>query len=230
MSQSAISDIERGHLDRYTIASVRRVLRALDARAELDVIWRSRGDLERLLDADHARIVEAWAERHVRADWAVWPEAGYSVYGERGRIDLLCFHPRTGTVEVVEAKTGIWNVNETLGLLDAKARLTPRIVGERGWNARRIVRCLVVLGGTTQRRRVDEFAAQFGTLDIRGSAARAFIRDPARVDGDGILAFVELPPTKQGRRSLAGRRRVRRQSLDSRPEPILVGSTSSPDG
>jgi hypothetical protein len=216
--------MERGHLDRYTIAAVRSVLRALDARAELDVVWRSRGDLARLLDADHARLVEVWARRHVVAGWEVWPEASYSVYGERGRIDLLCFHPPSGVLEVGEIKTGIWNVNETVGLLDVKVRLAPRVAVARGWHVERTVGCLVVLDGRTQRRRLDAYAAQFRPLTVRGAAAQAFVRDPASVVGSGVLALVSLPPTNQGGLSLAGRLRVRRRRAESVVEPSMVGT------
>ncbi len=224
LSQSAVSDMERGHLDRYTIAAVRGVLRALDARAELDVVWRSRGDLARLLDADHARLVEVWARRHLAAGWEVWPEASYSVYGERGRIDLLCFHPPSGVLEVGEIKTGIWNVNETIGALDAKVRLAPRMAIQRGWKVERTVACLVVLDGRTQRRRLDDHGAQFRALTVRGAAAQSFVRDPASVEGSGVLALISLPPTNQGGLSLAGRRGVRRRRGASPAEPSVVGT------
>ncbi|HJP71295.1 MAG TPA: helix-turn-helix transcriptional regulator, partial [Candidatus Limnocylindria bacterium] len=49
LSRSAISDIERGHVDRYALHSVRRMLRALNAAASLDVRWAAPGDLDRLL-------------------------------------------------------------------------------------------------------------------------------------------------------------------------------------
>lgn len=132
VSQSAISDIERGRIDRYTVATIRRLLRALDATAVVDVTWGGRGDLDRLMDADHARVLQAWANRHQRAGWDVWNEASYSIYGERGRIDQLAFHPPTGVLEVTEAKTGIWDVQDTIGRLDAKVRLAARVVEPRG--------------------------------------------------------------------------------------------------
>ncbi|MGH2418827.1 MAG: helix-turn-helix domain-containing protein, partial [Candidatus Limnocylindria bacterium] len=106
VSKSAISTIERGQVDRYTIATIRKVLRALDGTVELYAVWGGHGDLDRLLDADHARLVEMWADRHQRAGWSVWAEASYSIFGERGRIDLLCFHAPTGTLEAAECKTG----------------------------------------------------------------------------------------------------------------------------
>jgi transcriptional regulator with XRE-family HTH domain len=208
LSRSAVSDIERGRMDRYTIASVRRLLRALDADAELAVRWGGPGDLERLLDRDHALLVRTWAEAHRRHGWDVWPEASYSVYGERGRIDLLAFHAPTGILEVAEAKTGIWDIQDTLGRLDAKVRLARGIAAERGWDVRSVVGALVIAEGRTARRRIAEHAVLFGGYELRGRAARAFVGRPGDGVG-GLLAFVSLPDSNQGRLRRAGQRSVR---------------------
>lgn len=207
-SQSAISHIERGRSDRYTIATIRRVLRALDATFRLDVVWGGRGDLDRLLDADHARIVQVWAQRHREAGWDVWAEASYSIYGERGRIDLLAFHPSSATLEVTEVKTGIWDIQGTIGALDAKVRLAPRVAAQHGWHPRRVVGALVVMDGSTVRRRVADHFALFAAFDVRGGSVRSFIRDP-RVAGAGLLAFIPLPGTNHTSHRRAGQQRVR---------------------
>lgn len=174
MSQSAISDMERGRTDRYTLQTTRRVLRALDASVDLDPMWGGRGDLDRLLDADHARLMQEWADRHRRAGWDVWNEASYSIYGERGRIDQLAFHPPTAVLEVTEGKTGIWDVQDTLGRLDSKVRLAPRVAAGRGWNPSRVVGALVVMDGTTVRRRVREHESLFARYSLRGHLANAW--------------------------------------------------------
>ena len=209
LSRSAVSDIERGRMDRYTIASVRRLLRALDADGELTVRWGGPGDIERLLDRDHALLVRTWAETHRRHGWEVWPEASFSVYGERGRIDLLAFHPATGILEVAEMKTGIWDVQETLGRLDAKVRLARGVAAERGWDVRGVVGALVIAEGRTARRRIAEHAVLFGGYEVRGRAARAFVRRP-RGGVRGLLTFVTLPDSNHGRLRRAGQRSVRR--------------------
>jgi transcriptional regulator with XRE-family HTH domain len=226
-SQSAISDIERGRADRYTVAMIRRVLRSLDATCRMDVIWGGRGDLDRLLDADHARIVQMWAQRHRAAGWEVWAEASYSIFGERGRIDLLAFHPPSATLEVIEVKTGIWDVQDTIGSLDAKVRLAPRVAVQRGWRPRRVVAALVLMDGSTVRRRVAGHSALFGSLDLRGGSVASFIRDPRR-PGTGLLAFVPLPRTNHTGLRRAGQQRVRvpRASLSvdvGQPDAIPSG-------
>jgi transcriptional regulator with XRE-family HTH domain len=212
VSQSAISDMERGRIDRFTVQTIRRTLRALDASVALDPMWGGRGDLDRLLDADHARLMQRWADLHRRAGWDVWNEASYSIYGERGRIDQLAYHPPTATLEVAECKTGIWDVQDTLGKLDVKVRLAPRIAAQRGWAASKVVGALVFTDGTTIRRRIHEHEDLFARYSMRGRAVYAWVRDPRFVSVDGILVFVSLPRlpgTKQPGLKRAGQRRVR---------------------
>lgn len=214
LSQSAISDMERGRIDRYTLQTIRRVLRALDASTTLDPIWGGRGDLDRLLDADHAELMQRWAALHRRSGWDVWTEASYSIFGERGRIDQLAWHPPTGVLEVTEGKTGIWDVQETLGRLDAKVRLAPRVVAQRGWRVSRVVGALAIVDGSTWRRRVDQHHDLFAGYELRGRRARAWIRDPHHPIVSGLLVFVPLPRANQGGLRRAGQRRVR---LSRRP-------------
>ena len=207
VSTGAISDIERGRAERYTLATVRAVLRVLDASASLDVRWHGRGDLDRLLDGDHARLESEWARRHHGAGWQVWNEASYSIYGERGRIDQLAFHPESGILEVSECKTGLWDTQETLGLLDAKVRLGPRVAAERGWRAKWVVGALIFLEGRTVRRRVAEHEALFAGYSVRGRAVEAWVQHPHPVDG--LLSFVSLPNSNQTGLRRAGQQRVR---------------------
>ncbi len=208
VSQSAISDMDRGRIDRYTLQTIRRVLRPLDGTAAIDPFWGSRGDLDRLLDADHARLMQAWADRHLRAGWEVWNEASYSIYGERGRIDQLAHHPKTRVLEVAEVKTGIWDVQETLGRLDAKVRLAPQVAAQRGWKPDRIIGALVVMDGTTARRRIREHEHLFARYSLRGHAATTWVRDPRAAAG-GLLVFISSPPANHGGLRRAGQRRVR---------------------
>jgi transcriptional regulator with XRE-family HTH domain len=209
VSQSAVSDIERGRIDRYTVRTIRGTLRALDASVTLDPVWGGRGELDRLLDADHAQLMQLWTDLHRRAGWEVWNEASYSIYGERGRIDQLAYHPPTATLEVAECKTGIWDVQETLGRLDAKVRLAPQVAVQRGWAPGAVVGALVIMNGTTVRRRVHEHQDLFARYSIRGRAAYAWVRSPGSASVQGLLVFVSLPGTNQRGLRRAGQRRVR---------------------
>jgi transcriptional regulator with XRE-family HTH domain len=208
VGRSAVSDIERGHAARYTIRAIRRLLRALGADVALGVRWGGPGDLERLLDRDHAALVRAWAELHEAGGWQVWPEASYSIYGERGRIDLLAFHPPTGVLEVAEMKTGLWDLQDTLGRLDAKIRLARQIGTGRGWMVRHVVGALVIAEGRTARRRIENHAILFARYQVRGRAAKAFLASPT-LDATGLLVFISLPNSNQVGVRRAGQRRVR---------------------
>ena len=130
MSQSAISRIELGEGAGFTGAALVRVVAALGARVRLSVLAHGE-DLDRLLDAGHASIVERVAALLRSLGWEVAPEATFSVYGERGSIDLLAFHPGTGSLLVIEVKSTIPDVQATLAGIDRKARLAASVARER---------------------------------------------------------------------------------------------------
>jgi transcriptional regulator with XRE-family HTH domain len=228
LGRSAISNIERGHADRYTVGSIRDVLRALGADSTISVRWGGPGDLDRLLDRDHAALVRTWAELHAAHGWEIWPEASFSVYGERGRVDLLAFHPPTGVLEVAEMKTGIWDLQDTIGRLDTKVRLAPRLAAGRGWAVGQVVGALVIAEGRTARRRFEEHAVLFAPYAVRGRAAKAFVKSPTP-GATGLLAFVSMPNSNH-----AGRRHARTtESAPTRrlrrPPKRHLRSSSAPD-
>ena len=107
------------------------------------------------------------------------PPASFSVYGERGSIDVLAFRPE-GSLLVVEAKTWIPDVGGMLMRLERKARLAPAIARERGWPNRHVGKLLVVRESGTSRRRVALHAATFdAALPDRTQAVRRWLRAPA---------------------------------------------------
>jgi hypothetical protein len=118
--------------------------------------------MDRLLDADHAALVE-WLVRLLIADgWIVIPEATFSIRGERGSIDVLAVHPATGALLVIEVKSVMPDVQALVGGMDRKARLAPSIARERGLAFTSVSRLLVLPDDRTARRRV---AAHAATLD-----------------------------------------------------------------
>src|SRR3954454_3286763 len=144
LSQAQVSLFERGRIDGMPIGTLRRILRGLDAELVLTVRWRG-GDLERLLDARHARLGDDLTRLLRPEGWELAPEVSYSVFGERGSIDLLGWHAVTATLLVVEVKSEITSVEATLRKHDEKARLAPRIAEERfGWHAEAVGRLLVM--------------------------------------------------------------------------------------
>jgi hypothetical protein len=197
LSQSAISRIERGGASSLTVATVERVALAVGARLRL-TIYADGEDLDRLLDADHAAIVEHVVRLLRTHGWEVAPETTFSAFGERGSIDVFAFHPPTGSLLVIEVKSSIHDVQGTLAGIDRKARLAEVVARDRGWRVRTVSRWLVANGDSTTRRRVAAHEATFrAVLPMRGDELRRWLAAPSGRTA-GIL-FVS-PSTVAGHR------------------------------
>jgi transcriptional regulator with XRE-family HTH domain len=196
MSRSVVSRIERGELRGISIVTVDTVTQTLGARLDLRVLWRGEG-LERLLDMRHAALVDLVVRRLRRDGWQVAVEASFSIYGERGSIDVLAWHREAGALLVVEVKSVIPDLQGTLMTLDRKARLAPVVARQRGWPQLPVSRVLVIEKTTTTRRRLAEHQAIFATvLPKRGPGVSAWLRRPL-----GTLAGVLLVPNSLEARS-----------------------------
>ena len=102
VGQSTISRIERGHFESLSVAALRGVAAELDIRVDLIGRWRA-GDLDRLLNAGHSRLHESVARAFRDLPrWITAPEVSFSIYGERGVIDILAWHPVRRTLLVIE--------------------------------------------------------------------------------------------------------------------------------
>lgn len=182
VSQGVVSLIERGRLDLVSLDKLRRVARELDADLVLQLRWRG-GDLDRLVDEAHAGLLGAFIGMLQALSWEIRAEVSYSVYGERGSIDVLGWHQATQSLLVVEVKTELVSVEETLRKHDEKSRLAPKLALEQfGWIARKTSRLLVFPDWSTPRKRVARHAA---VLDLsypaRGAAIRSWLRSPEGV-------------------------------------------------
>ena len=131
-SQQAISLIERGHGGRLSGDTVRRVFAALDARWAPTVSWRG-GDLDRLLDAEHAKLVGEISRRLADAGWEVAVEVTYSDFGDRGSVDVLAARRDAQAMLVIEVKSELTAIEATLRKLDEKVRIvrSKRVRGPR---------------------------------------------------------------------------------------------------
>lgn len=81
----------------------------------------------RLSDEEHAAIVEVLATWFRAQGFVVDVEASFSEWGERGRIDLLAFDPRTRTLVIVEVKSQLLDLQDLFGSMDVKERLSSTI-------------------------------------------------------------------------------------------------------
>lgn len=208
VSQDVISRVERGHLDAMPLRHLDSIARALDAELVVTMRWRG-GDLDRLLDEGHAALVGRCAEVLIARGWDVRLEVTYSVWGERGSIDLVAWRVQTNTLVVVEVKTELTSVEETLRRHDVKARLAGGIVLDRfGWQPRTVCRLLVLPDLATARRRVDRHAAVLlRSYPQRAADVRRWLREPtASLSG---LVFMSLPGTHPGTPASVSRKRVR---------------------
>jgi transcriptional regulator with XRE-family HTH domain len=164
-STSTISRIERGHVETLSLATIRRVLAALEIRLDLVPRWRG-GDLDRLLNVHHSRLHELVAiELRAHPGWTFQPEVSFAFVGERGVIDILAFHRERRVVLVIELKTNIVDVNELVGTLDRKTRLARRVAAER-WTIPgdpSIATWLIVASSRTNRRRVQAHGTMLRT-------------------------------------------------------------------
>ena len=178
VSRTMVWRIEAGRADELTLRQVDGVIRALSARLELQLSWHGEG-LDRLLDADHAALVEAAAAELRALGWQVAVEVSFNIRGERGSIDLLAYHPPSQTVVVIEVKSVVPDLQATLVVLDRKTRLAPEIARGRGWTVRGVGRVLVLADGRTTRRRVAEHQAVFAAaLPHRTVATKHWLRAP----------------------------------------------------
>lgn len=85
--------------------------------------------------------------------WSTAVEVTYARYGERGSIDVLAFRPDARSLLVVELKTELTSLEETLRRLDQKVRLGPSIAAEHWDGGRRPCRDS---SSCRSRRRLDD--------------------------------------------------------------------------
>ena len=100
-SRAAVSRIERGGLRGVPVGVIERLADALGASIELTVRWQGE-QMDRLVDAGHARLQEQAAVLLASNGWLVRSEVSFNHYGDRGRVDVLAFHPSARTLIVVE--------------------------------------------------------------------------------------------------------------------------------
>lgn len=199
MSKTTVARGEQG-----SFASVRVIRRhgaALDLRIEWIAVGRG-ADVARTLDEEHAAIVEVVAAWLRGLGFVVAPEASFSVYGERGRVDVLAFDPTTATLYLVEVKTELSDLQHLLGSVDVRERLAPRMAADRGWAPMRRM-SLLALADTSHNRAI-----------VRGH--RATLADWTRMSlransrpSTAPRQLLWVPAAAAGREGwLAGRRRV----------------------
>lgn len=187
-----ICEIENGRVGHVRVERVRAAFAAADARLYLKPWWQGAA-ADRLVDEEHAAIVERVAAVFSKRWWRPEIEVTFSEFGERGSIDLFAAHQATRTVAVCEIKSAFGSLEETNRSIDAKVRLAPAIaLRVFGWRPAFVGRLLIVPDHGSVRRVVREHAATMTSLyPARSRQIRAWLRKPD-CDLAGIW-FLSIP-------------------------------------
>ena len=214
VSRSAVSLLERGKVEPMTVRAIEAMVEAIGARIDARLSWNG-PELDRLIDAGHAALSASVKERLERWGWLVRVEVSFSHYGERGRIDLLAWHPGERVLLVIEIKTDLVDVQSLLGSMDVRTRLAPHLAEQAGWQVRHVVPAIVFLEDRTTRRRLGQLIGLFDRYSVRGKQAISWVRRPASSAGapSGLLWFRALPNARVVR--ISGQRVRRRPSRGS---------------
>jgi transcriptional regulator with XRE-family HTH domain len=180
VSQAPISRIERGQLERVSLARLRAVGATLDIALSVDAWWRA-GELDRLVDRGHAALVDHVVGQLHDLGWHTRVEVTFNHFGERGSADIVAWHAPTRTLLIIEVKTRIGDVQATASTFERKVRLLPDLMlREEGWDAVSVARLLVIADTQANRSVVRDHQRIFDSAGReRTSAARRWIRHPA---------------------------------------------------
>lgn len=222
LSRSSIASIDRGDIDGVTVGALVRAARALGADVDVRLRWRGE-QLDRLVDEAHAAVVETTVVLLKRHGWIVEVEVSFAIWGERGSIDVVGFHPAFGALLIIEVKASVPDSQATIHGLDRKTRLGREIVAGHHWEIRHVSRLLVVSATATSRRRIARLAATYyAALPARGATVRRWLARP--VEPLAGLLFVANDSHGATRRPALGRERVRRRrSPESRSNDTAGG-------
>jgi transcriptional regulator with XRE-family HTH domain len=179
VSQTVISDLECGRFGGLSIDAFCRVAEVLDADVPLAPRWLG-PKLDRILDRRHALIQNRVVELLLARGWVARTEFSFNQYGDRGSVDVLAWLPSERALLVIEIKTEITSLEETLRVLDMKRRVVPAIVHrELGWDTESAGTVLVMPDATAHRSLLDRHAALVtAALPQRTVTVRRWIAEP----------------------------------------------------
>lgn len=217
VGRTTISNVELGRIRGLSVGAVEAILGALGLSLDLSVRGLG-GTIDRVLDERHARLVALATSWLRRRAWSTAAEVSYSVWGERGSIDLIAWHPATHELVVIEVKSELTSLEATLRKHDEKVRLAPSVVESRfGWRPTNVSRLLVLPEDRTQRRRVvDHRVVLDAAYPARNRAVHIWVRAQRGADLlppalSGIV-FLSDSALSGGRAGRTPRERVRVRS------------------
>ncbi len=216
VSRPVVGRIERGQSEAIAVGVLGVVARSVGGSLDILLRWQGEG-LDRLLDEEHARIVERLVGWLRARGWEVLIEASFSHYGERGSIDILAWHAGRRALAVFEVKSVTPDLQAMLAGLDRKARIGPTLARSRGWEPASVARILVLADTSTNRRRLERFRAIVGAALPAGTRdVRHWLEDPGQ---PGIAGVWFLADDRAAAPDGASRRRVRVRRTGARTRP-----------
>lgn len=208
LARSVVGRIELGQIGRVAYDDLAAAASAVDGQLSLDFRWRGEG-LARLIDEEHATVVDQLVELYHVARWEVAVEVSFSIFGERGSIDVFAWHPVIKVVAVNEVKASVPEAGGTVIGVDRKSRLAPQIARDRGWTCRGVARFLVIRDTSTSRRRVAEHGRLFrSAFPLAGRESLDWIRNPTLRPVSGLIFLPDSRPAGNTKRAVA-RKRIR---------------------
>lgn len=206
VAQSVVSAVENGRLEAVSLRAIRRVARVVGIDLELDARLPA-GEAARLLDGAHAGLVELIARRLRQSSWEVVSEFTFSVYGERGSVDLIGWHPASKTLAIIEVKTRIVDVQDLLSAHDRKVRLVPRLLAdERGWKPSGVARILVLPRTSANRNALERHRTTIASAYPDTTfAARTWVVRPASTGAVWMVSHGTGHEPWQARQATRGR-------------------------
>ena len=219
ISQSRLSRYETMKAFRPRLDVLGRAFAVLQVHVEIEP---RRPIGERQRDRGHAFVL-AYLLRRVPTGWLSDSEVTVRQGRRRGWLDLLLYHPGSRILLVLEIKTEIHDVGETLRTLRWHAERALPAALERGWRPRVVIPVLVVLATTEATERLvaarpviaaalpGDARGLADLLAIGASAARTDVSESSRADAceRGYVAMVDPssrkadwlgPIPKRGRR------------------------------
>jgi transcriptional regulator with XRE-family HTH domain len=218
--RTTVSRIECGELGALPVDTLRACMRALGVGLDLAPRWRG-GELDRLVNRAHVALHEDLMHHFARLPgWRALPEVAFSVYGERGVIDILAWHEATDSLLVVELKTLLVDPEDLVKTMGIRTRLALRIAADQGWAAQGSVSRWVVLTDTRRNRRhvwrVEMILRAAFPSD--GRAMRGWLRSPS--GPIGALSFWPCAPAVITSRVRPGRGGVADDASGTFPEEV----------
>jgi transcriptional regulator with XRE-family HTH domain len=176
--RSVVSSIERGKFEETSFRAARLLAASLGISMTVETRWRG-AEAARLLDERHALLVRAVTGRLAALGWQPLPEHTFSIYGERGSIDVLGCRPADRAVVAVEVKTRLPDIQDLLVTMDRKRRLLRTIARAEGWSPLVQASVLVLPDETWARNAVRRFDPIFdAALPARTIEVRHWLKRP----------------------------------------------------